>query len=292
MTLRFLAALLLAVAAGGASAEPPKPLLWKVSDADNAVYLLGSFHLLQASDYPLSPETYAALEDAERVVFELSPQEMNDPSLGQKMAVVARRSDGQTLQASLPADTWAKLADYARLRGLPLENFQGFDAWFMGLLIGITEMQGLGLDPALGLDKHLAQRAVAAGKAVGALETAEQQFAMFDSLSPKEQLQSLQDSLDDIGVMEQEISTMHALWRAGDAAALYQATGAEMKRDYPALYERLNVARNRAWLPEIRAMLETGGSDDTLVVVGAMHLLGEDGVVQMLRDAGYTVERL
>ena len=292
MSIRFLATLLLAGLAGSACAEPPKPLLWKVSDADNSVYLLGSFHLLKAGDYPLAPAAYAALEDAERVVFELSPDEMNDPALGQKMALVAQRSDGQSLQQALPADTWAQLAAYASRRGLPLENFQGFDTWFMGLVIGITEMQVAGLDSSLGLDKYVARRALEAGKQVGALETADQQFAMFDGLGPKEQLQSLQDSLDDVGTMEQEINRMHALWRAGDGEALYALTGAEMKAEYPDLYERLNVARNRAWLPRVRAMLDGQADGDTLVVVGAMHLLGDDGVVRMLEDAGYTIERL
>lgn len=292
MSIRFLAALLLATVAGSALAEPPKPLLWKVSDADNAIYLLGSFHLLKAGDYPLSPDAYAALDDAEKVVFELSPAEMNDPALGQKMAMVARRSDGKTLQAALPGETWAQLVEYAAKRQIALQNFQGFDTWFMGLVIGITEMQIAGLDSSLGLDKHFAERAQAAGKQVGALETADQQFAMFDGMSPAEQLQQLQDALGDVAAMEQEINRMHALWRAGDAEALFAMSGAEMKAEYPDLYERLNVARNRAWLPQVRAMLDEQDSDETLVVVGAMHLLGEDGLVHLLREAGYTVERL
>ena len=292
MLIRFLAALLLATATGAASAEPPKPLLWKVSDADNSVYLLGSFHLLKPGDYPLSPKVYLALEDAEHVVFELSPDEMNDPALGQKMLAVARRADGQTLQAALPAATWSQLVAYAGRRGLPLENFALLDTWFIGLLIGMTEMQLAGLDSSLGLDKHVAAQAVAAGKPVGALETADQQFAMFDSLTPAEQLKSLQDSLDDVDAMAREVERMHAFWRAGDGDGLYAMTGAEMKAELPELYERLNVARNRAWLPRIRAMLDRSSRDDALVVVGAMHLLGEDGVVRMLRDAGYRVERL
>ena len=292
MSIRFLATLLLATVAGSAFAEPPKPLLWKVSDADNAIYLLGSFHLLKAGDYPLSPDAYAALDDAEKVVFELSPAEMNDPALGQKMAVVARRADGKTLQAALPQETWAQLVEYAGKRQIPLQNFQGLDTWFMGLVIGITEMQIAGLDSSLGLDKHFAERAQAAGKQVGALETADEQFAMFDGMSQAEQLQQLQDALGDVAAMEQEINRMHALWRAGDAEALYAMTGAEMKVEYPDLYERMNVARNRAWLPRVRAMLDEQESDETLVVVGAMHLLGEDGLVHLLREAGYTVERL
>lgn len=292
MLIRFLATLLLAAVAGSACAEPPKPLLWKVSDADNSIYLLGSFHLLKPGDYPLSPDVYAALDDADTVVFELSPAEMNDPALGQKMGQVARRSDGKTLQAALPAETWAQLVDYAAKRGIALQNFQGLDTWFMGLVIGITEMQIAGLDSSLGLDKHFAERALAAGKQVGALETADQQFAMFDSMSPAEQLQQLQDALGDVASMEQEINRMHALWRAGDAEALYAETASEMKVEYPDLYQRLNVARNLAWLPRVRAMLDEEDSDQTLVVVGAMHLLGEEGLVHLLRNAGYTVERL
>ena len=288
----LIAALLLATVAGTAHAEPPKPLLWKVSDADNSIYLLGSFHLLKDSDYPLADSTYAALADAEQVVFELSPQEMNDPALGQKMGAVARRTDGQSLQQSLPEATWNALAAYSAKRSLPIANFQPYEAWFVSLLVSVTEMQRLGLDPEKGLDKHFAQRALAAGKPVRGLETGDQQIALFDGMDPKEQLQALQDTLSEVAELETEIDSMHALWRAGDGDALFKATGADMKAQYPALYQRINVERNQAWLPRLAAMLDDSDSDDTLVVVGALHLLGDDGVVALLKAKGYTVERL
>jgi len=287
-----IAALLLASAAGFASAQPPKPLLWKVSDADNSIYLLGSFHLLKASDYPLAASTYAALEDAERVVFELSPAEMNDPALGQKMGAAATRTDGKTLQQSLPEATWKDLAAYTAKRSIPIANFQPFEAWFISLMVSVTEMQALGLNPELGLDKHFAQRAVAAGKPVMGLETGDQQIALFDGMDEKEQLQALQDTLSEVGNIESEITKMHDLWRSGDGDALFAATGVEMKAEYPALYQRINVERNQAWLPRLSGMLDDSASDDTLVVVGALHLLGDDGVVAMLKAKGYTVERL
>ncbi len=286
------ATLLLTLAAGIAHAEPPKPLLWKVSDADNSIYLLGSFHLLKDSDYPLADSTYAALADAEKVVFELSPAEMNDPALGQKMAAAAMRTDGKTLQQSLPEATWNQLQAYTTMRGLPIANFQPFEAWFVSLLVSVTEMQAFGLNPELGLDKHFAQRAGEAGKPVSGLETGDQQIALFDGMDEKEQLQALQDTLAEVADIETEIAKMHDLWRAGDGDALFAATGAEMKVEYPALYQRVNVDRNRAWLPRLAGMLDDSDSDDTLVVVGAMHLLGDDGVVEMLKAKGYQVERL
>ena len=68
--------------------------------------------------------------------------------------------------------------------------------------------------------------------------------------------------------------------------------GADMKKEYPRLYQRINVARNDAWVPKIRQRLTQSGTDDTLVVVGALHLLGPDGVVEKLRAKGYKVERI
>lgn len=294
------ATLLLATAVGACAAAPgapalptpPTPLLWKVSDADNSIYLLGSFHLLKDSDYPLADSTYAALADAEQVVFELSPAEMNDPALGQKMGAAAMRTDGKTLQQSLPEATWAQLSDYTTKRNIPIANFQPFEAWFISLMVSVTEMQRLGLDPEKGLDKHFAGLAVKAGKPVRGLETGDQQIALFDGMDEDEQLQALQDTLAELANIESEIEKMHALWRAGDGDALYASTAADMKREYPALYQRINVERNQAWLPRLEGMLDDSSSDDTLVVVGAMHLLGDDGVVAMLKAKGYRVERL
>jgi len=269
-----------------------RPLLWKVSDADSSIYLLGSFHLLKPEDYPLAPSAYAALEDSTQVVFELSPEEMNDPSLGQRMAQAAMRTDGQTLQQSLPGETWAQLEQYAAARGMPVANLQGFKGWFVSLLISITEMQAAGLNPEFGLDKHFAERAVAAGKAVSGLETGDQQISLFDGMTEAQQLQALQETLDGMDGLDAEIAKMHALWRSGDAEGLYAATGAEMKAQYPDLYQRINVDRNRAWLPKLQALLDDGEGDNALVVVGALHLLEQDGVVELLRAKGYTVERL
>lgn len=289
----LIAALLLALAIPGcARAEPPRPLLWKVSDADNSLYLLGSFHLLREGDYPLAASTDAAFEDAETVVFELPPAEMGDPALGQAMAAAARIEGGGTLQSRLPADTWALLQAHAARRGMALEFLQAHEAWFVSLVISVTEMQRVGLDPALGLDKHFANRAVAAGKAVAGLETGAQQIAMFDGMDAAQQEQALDDVLSDLAALEQEINRMHALWRAGDAETLHAESAAKMKAEYPDLYERLNRGRNLAWLPRLQALLDDSREDDALVVVGAMHLLGEDGVVELLRAKGYAVERL
>ena len=283
--------LLLAAAVPAAHAAPPVPLLWKVSDADNAVYLLGSFHLLGKDDYPLAAEVDAAFVDAEALMFELSPQEANSPQLPLQMAQAARRTRPGSLEQDLGPALWSRLQAYTAANGLPLPMLEGYDPWFAGLTIGLLEMGKQGLDPKLGLDRHFMERAAAGSKPVAGLEPASEQIRVLAGMSLDEQRQMLAEALEQAEAGPAQVRELHTLWRSGDAATLWNRMALEMKRDYPALYARVNVDRNDAWLPKLQARLESR-DDDTLVVVGALHLLGPDGLVEKLRAKGYKVERL
>ena len=278
---------------------PPVPLLWKVSDADNSVYLLGSFHLLKPTDYPLSSDVDAAFKDAESLVFEMTPEEMSSPALAMQLGQAALRTDGTTLNSELPPETVALLdkwlADNAaelQKMGLPPQVLQMFEPWFVGLTISITEMTKQGLDPKLGLDAHLAAQAGKAGKPTAGLETGAQQIAFLDGMGKQEQLQFLAEALSQSKDAKNETAKLHDAWREGNAELLWNDMAVKMKQEYPGLYQRINVARNDAWVPKIEKRLADPGTDDTLVVVGALHLLGPDGVVEKLRTKGYTVERV
>lgn len=277
--------------------DPPVPLLWKVSDEDNAVYLLGSFHLLRPDDYPLSADVNHAFAQAETVFFELPPEQMAAPQLAVQMMQAAVRTDGTRLDSELPAATAARLqawqaANAAGLQaaGFTAERLQMFEPWFVGLVVSLTEMAGQGLDPKLGLDQHFMAAARHAGKRTGGFETAAEQIAFLDGMDREEQRQFVDEALSQAG--GDELQSLHAHWRAGDADAIWSGMGEDMRQRYPDLYRHINVERNDAWLPEIEAMLAQPGSDDTLVVVGALHLLGGDGLVEKLRAKGLAVERV
>lgn len=288
------------VAATKAGAKaPPVPLLWKVSDKDNSVYLLGSFHLLMPGDYPLSKDVDAAFADAEKLAFELSPEEMGSPQLGVQMAQAALRTDGTQLNSELPPATKARLDAWMTANATELQKMamtpqlmQMFEPWFVGLMVTITEMTKMGLDPKLGLDAHMAAKAGKAGKPTAGFETGAQQIAFLDGMSKQEQLQFIDEALSESTEGREAMRKLHAAWRAGDADTLWKEMAAEMRTEYPQLYRHINVDRNDAWLPKIEQRLKNDGSDDTLVVVGALHLLGEDGVVEKLRAKGYSVERV
>nr|WP_315496898.1 TraB/GumN family protein [uncultured Rhodoferax sp.] len=273
-------------------AQAPVPMLWKVSDADNSIYLLGAFHMLKASDYPLAPSVNAALADVQQVVFEVAPREMADPALPAKMVQAATRTDGKTLQQAVSPATWHALQRYAAKNQMDVAGLQGLKPWFVGMLLALTESQKLGLNPALGLDRHLMDRAAQAGTPTRGLETADAQIAMLDSLDATLQDAYLQDTLRELGDFQRLFEELHTAWRQGDAAALERTALAEMRDQYPVLYQRVNVDRNKAWLPQLDALLRDKARDNVLVVVGALHLVGSDGLVQMLADKGYRVERL
>ncbi|CAD1792528.1 TraB/GumN family protein [Xanthomonas arboricola pv. juglandis] len=271
-------------------AGPPVPLLWKVDGKGGTLYLLGSFHVLKPSDYPLSPDVMQAFAEADRLVFELPPSDAQSPELAGRMLQAARRSDGRRLQDVLDPKTWQALTSYARKRGMQVDSLQPLEPWFVALTISLAEMSRQGMDPAAGLDHYLMAQAQAQGKPADGLERAQEQIALLDGMSPTEQHQLLEEALDDAGTTDQ-LRQLHAAWRNGDVHTLSTQMAEQMRQHYPALYQDINVERNARWVPRLEQRLGKG-SGTTLVVVGALHLLGSDGVVERLRARGYHVERI
>ncbi|PZT30768.1 hypothetical protein A7X93_12885 [Stenotrophomonas maltophilia] len=279
-------------AAEGASVKPPVPLLWKVTGpGDSRLYLLGSFHLLKPQDYPLSADVEQAFGASQRVLFELSPEDMQSPQLASRMVQAAVRTDGSELKRDLDAATWQKLQAFAAVNKLPLAQMQGMKPWFVGLSISVGQMQKMGLDPALGLDRHFMERAQATGRSTGGLEDIDTQIGMLDGMSVQEQRQMLSEALDQADKGDEQARMLHDAWRRGDERLLWTKMAAEMRQQYPQLYQRINTGRNDAWLPKLVPYLQAG-QGGTLVVVGTLHLLGSDGVVEKLRAKGYKVERV
>jgi len=277
---------------GWNSLPPPIPLLWRIGEGPRTVYLLGTFHLLRADDYPLHPAVYVALDDAESLLLELSGESLFDPALGQRLAEAGQRGDGSRLRDELGSVDWARLSAAARSVGIDPRALDPLQPWLAALTLSLAHMRAAGLDPALGLDRHIAERAARAGKPVDGLETKAQQIALLASLSPELQRRQLADAVARSRELRAEVAWLHAQWRDGDADALYWGMAANLKAREPALYARLNRDRNEAWLPVIRARLAGPGTDDTLVAVGSLHLVGADGLVQRLAELGYRVERI
>lgn len=277
----------------GAAADVRRPLLWQVRHGDQTLYLLGSFHLLTPEDAPLPAETERAFAAAQAVVFEIAPAEMDAPDAAARaQAYMGYADPGLHLSAVLPAATRERLQTLVAASGGSLQALEPLEPWAvnLGLVLGVTQQLGFRAD--LGLDRQLMARAAAAGKPTAGLETLDAQMQALDAAPLDEQVRALDEFVQDPRKAVQQVQDLHAWWRAGDVAALDAHMREDLQRKSPQTYRLLDVQRNLAWLPQLEARLQAPGSGTTLVVVGALHLLGPDGLVELLRAKGYAVERV
>lgn len=288
--LRACALALMSMACAAATPPtPPTPLLWEARTDAGTVYLLGAFHLLTTDDYPLHPTVDAVYQKADRLVFEVDPAAMGAPETVAAIQAMARFNDARRLRRVIAPKTAKKLKAF--LGGeAAMAAADAFKPWFMGLNIAMGSMASIGLDAKLGLDQHFMQRAAADGKPVSGLETVQQQMGALDRSPLDEQELMLLEALAPLAEKRERILQMHTLWRQADVAALEQLVNEDMRARTPRMYELLNRERNTNWLPQIIAML--GETRTTLVVVGSMHLIGDDGLVALLRRHGIEVRRV
>ena len=286
----WLASLVAAFACSSAvAAAPPVPLLWEAQAENGTVYLLGSFHLLKADDYPLDPSVEHAYARADRLVFEIDPAEMARPETLHAIQAMAKFNDARTLRRVISPRTAKQLRQFLG-SDAALAAADPFKPWSMALTIAMGSMATMGLDPKLGLDQHFIQRASADDKPASGLEKVMEQMGALDGAPLKEQEAMLVEALAPLADQRTRIYQMHDLWRAGDAEGLQQVVNKDMLERTPRMYELLNRERNHKWLPQVVAML--GETQTTLIIVGAMHLLGEDGLVEQLRRRGVQVRRV
>ena len=164
-----------------------------------------------------------------------------------------------------------------------------FQPWFAAITLVQLQLMKLGFDPESGVERRLTRRATGDSKPIQGLETAREQLEIMARLPEKQQREFLLYSVDDAERMASEVDKLLAAWRSGDATAMAKLLQ-EGFDEYPDLYRPLTVERNRKWIPQIEQLLDD--KDDYLVVVGALHLVGTDSVIDLLERKGYKVKQL
>ena len=287
---RFAAVLVVAgLAAAPASAgAAERSVVWSVRGEHNTVYLFGSIHVLRPGDIGLPRAAESAYQDAEQLVMEI---DMDDPAVADPVAMAAQMQHyallpaGQSLRSVLGAD-YPAVATYLGETGLDPALLDGFAPWFVSLMVLQFEVARRGFDPAHGIEQQVAERAVADRKPILGLETPADQFEVLAGMSLADQKRFLLKTLDETDQTDARLQSMLDAWRNGDTAALARTLSREFE-EFPELYRPLTEDRNRAWMKQITGLLDD--RDDYLVVVGALHLVGRNSVVDLLRERGYRV---
>jgi uncharacterized protein YbaP (TraB family) len=286
LTALLAAAALAFTSTPGEAAE--RSVVWSVRGEHNTVYLFGSIHVLRPGDVGLPRAAQAAYDDAEQLVMEI---DMDDPAIADPLAMAAQMQryaqlpPGQSLESELGAD-YATVAAHVQEAGLDISTFDGFAPWFVGMLILQLEVTKRGFDPAHGIEQQVTDRAVADRKPILGLETPADQFAVLAGLSLPEQKRFLLMTLEETESADARLDELLTAWRTGDTATLARVLSDEFD-EFPELYRPLTEDRNRAWVEQLAGLLDD--RDDYLVVVGALHLVGRNSVVDLLRQRGYRV---
>jgi len=279
-----------AMAASPAAAQSAagKSFLWKVQSGARVVYLAGSVHALSADVYPLSPAFERAFAASGTLVEEIDLSEAESLAIAPTILAKGMYLDGRRFDSVVSKETAAMVTARLKESGMPVEMFQAMKPWMVMLMVSALEAQKAGLDASLGLDKHFYDRAKTAGKAIIGLETAESQMDRLDKMPDTLQEQLLRSSLSEMETSRNLLKEIVAGWRRGDVAGLEKTLLSDFT-EYPAAYRSLLVERNQNWVPQIDACLAK--PQPCLVVVGAAHLVGPDGLLAIMQRKGYKIEQ-
>jgi uncharacterized protein YbaP (TraB family) len=268
-------------------AVPDQHLLWEISGQNGTVHLFGSLHLGRNSFYPLAEPIESAFEESDRLVVEV---DMRSAEAARTLADVmanAKLPEGQSLQDVVSEHVYRKLVATVGEMGLPMTPFESLEPWLVAMTLSTLKMQSLGYLPDAGVEAYFLGKV--GNREILELESAAQQFALFESLDSDLFLAYTVLSLN---TLEDVAERMITAWRCGDTGGLERILLSDYQLRLPGsdeLLESIFFARNRAMADSIEELLLEEGR--FFVVVGAAHLVGEKGLVSVLRERGWEVVR-
>jgi uncharacterized protein len=270
------------------TAQAASPV-WAIRGAHSTVYLAGSVHLLPAQDATLPAAFDRAYADSAKLVMELDLGKLDPLAAAGWMLEHGALPAGTTLRAVIGEERYLRVSAAAGDLGLPAQVLDTQAPWVVGIELADLEYLHLGFDPQQGVEQQLVRRAQADGKPTAGLETIDEELGGLERLPQQDQLRLLDQTLSDLKESPAELQEILSAWRRGDAGKLAALLSREY-RTFPALYRPLVTVRNERWLPQIEQLLR--GPDNCLVIVGSLHLVGEGGLLELLRRDGFAPTQL
>jgi uncharacterized protein YbaP (TraB family) len=294
---RLLALLFIVVGVAAARAALPDAMpfsdgvLWRVERADGAAsYVFGTLHSTDERITALPQPVSDAFAASQTLAIECI---LDNPAIF-KISRAMLLPGGQRLDASMSAAQVARLKDVSANYHMPFNMVTRFKPWGAMMLFSVPPSEHLraaaGLKP---LDERLRADATAAGKTVLGLETVDEQIDTLDGMVPADQLLMLDSTLQDVGQIERVFAGLRDAYLARDLMAVYGILNAEKSDDTTGTVsrfeQRLIIDRNRRMVERMDKLLRQGNA---FVAVGALHLPGAHGILQLLSDEGYQVTRV
>jgi uncharacterized protein YbaP (TraB family) len=296
-----LAAALLATACGEraveqATAQAGPPLLWSAEHPDGArAWLFGTIHVSDPRVTRLAAPVEAALEEADALWTELDVT----PTVTARLVQAGSMPAGTTLTGILPQETADALRAEVAAHGGDLALFDRLRPWLAEVQLGMLDAREYMRAGAPALDLLLRQRATATGMRLGEIETVEEQLDAVAHGTEEQQIARLHRTLEDLAVARAEgrspFRELFEAYVAGDTDALWALAEEQLDPPVPSVLEwwdAVYLQRNHRMVE--RLARETLADEDGVpfFAFGALHFLGPQGVVELLRAQGWTVTRV
>ena len=257
--------------------------IWQIDGDNNRIYLLGSVHLLREQDYPLPSRIEDVYADAEQLIMELDLDDLDEARAQTLVTELGSISNGSSLAELLGQADYDQASTLAAEINFPLQMLASVEPWLAAITIEQLMLQRIGFNPDFGIEAYFMKKAAEDGKEITGLEELSEQLGLLDSLSAGAQRSLLLQTLTDAADIAATMNDLIDAWRVGDAAYL-EANMLRDMQEFPELYEAIVVNRNRNWVESIEDLVDD--DRDYLIVVGALHLVGEDSVPAMLAERG------
>ncbi len=269
-----------------------KSFIWEIKTKNkNSSYLIGSVHMLDKSVYPLDKAFDIAFQKSDCLMVEANVSDDQRGKLQMLSMKLATYKGEKTLKGSISEETYNLAGKKLKEFGIDITGWNKFKPWMVAMTIAASEMMKLGFDPNLGIDKYFLNKA--GEKEIIELEGAEFQLNLFDSFSDEEHELFLFNVLTEETNTEVEFKKLVNAWKTGNDDTLNTLVNQNIKK-YPKLknlYEKLIDGRNFGMVKKIDDFIKTT-SKRYFVVVGAAHLVGENGLVNLLKKKGYMLKQL
>lgn len=259
--------------------------VWKISKGDKKIYLGGSVHMLRASDFPLPREFDVAFSNSDVLVLEA---DVKAPEMLKKVLSESMLKDGQTLKSILTEQQYQTIKKIADESGVSMTMIEKMKPGMAIMTLTTMATQKLNISMQ-GVDMYYYDKVAARNKAVDFLEGIDFQLDLLCNtpFDIDEFIKYTNDDMKQLNV-ESEFDKLISDWRTGKATA--EKDLKEMKQKYPTVYKAMFSDRNYKWMPKIEKYFE---DDKTrFVLVGAAHLWGEDGLLNLLKKKGYKIGQL
>lgn len=266
-----------------------KSPVWKVSDQDNYFYLGGTVHLLSKQDYPLPTAFDTAYADSEVLVTETDMTVIQNLQFQQSMLKRLMYQDGTTLKQVLSASTFNELAAFCEDRGIPLNAVIRFKPGMAATMLTTFELKRLAITGE-GVDAHYAKRARKDQLGKKFLETPEQQIDFLENMGKGKEDALILYTLKESEGLDEWFKQMILYWRNGNVSGLEELGYTPYLDEFSALIDSLLINRNHDWIDQLQGMMQS--PEKELVLVGALHLVGEQGLIKLLEKQGYTLQQL